>query len=204
MATITITDGDFGSGITVLVGENEMFLPDRARPGLTEMVALASVAEIESVADDYSGRLKEAGKLALRGASVLGPIGLAASVLAVRKVKDVKFSVRLADGRSFLATADAATYATIRASFVRSKATSSVEDARADAVIAKYLKERQEAAAATATAAPAPTAKDAEPAAVAAPPEPDPAPAIVAAKVAMPAGELPRTAERPVFGRRGR
>ena len=192
MATITITDGDFGSDISARVGEDDLFLPDRARPGLTELVPLNAVAEIESIADDHSERFKAAGMLALRGASLLGPVGLAAGVLAVGKVKDVKFGVRLADGRSFRATADATTYASLRANFVRARGSFLVNDARADEVIEKYLKERKAAA----RAALADEAK----------PEPAPAPVAPVARVASTAesSRIGPPRERPAFGRRGR
>jgi hypothetical protein len=184
VATITLTDGDFGAGITARANEDDLFLPDRARPGLTEVVPLTAVAEIESIADDHSGRLKEAGRLAMRGA-LLGPVGLAASVLALRKPKDVSFGVRLSDGRRFVATTDAVTYATVRAAFVRCKSSASLIDTRADQVIAKYVKERKEAARAL-------VLEEAQPvAAVTREPEPE----------QRRFGAAP---ERPAFGRRGR
>ena len=46
------TDGDFGTGVTARASEDELFLPDRSRPGLTEVVPLSAVAEIESIAND--------------------------------------------------------------------------------------------------------------------------------------------------------
>jgi hypothetical protein len=84
VATITILDGDFGSDLKARAGEEEFFLPDRAHPGMTMTVPFTAVAAIEVVADDHSGRIKEAGKLALRGVAVLGPLGVAAGMVAMR------------------------------------------------------------------------------------------------------------------------
>lgn len=185
MATITLKDGDFGGGATVVVGETTLYLPDRSRPGLNEPVPLSEIAEIESVADDRSGQLKQAARLGARGLLATGnPLGLAASVFAVTRPKDVDFAVRLKDGRRFVATASAATYAALRAAS-RPGLAPSGEDAeaaaRADAVIAKYLGSE------------------------ALPLEPRPADPVSAGE-ATPAAEKPASGPppgRPVFGRRG-
>ena len=198
MATIALKDGDFGSGVSITVGDEAFYLPDPQRPGLNEMIPLTAVAEIESVSDDRSGQLKEAARLGAKGFATLGPLGLAASVLAVRKVKDVNFSVRLSDGRSFTATADAVTYANLRAA-CRAPLVSGDEDAEADAcadaVIAKYI--GPEALPLEPTPSPEAPASTAEPGAAEsgpaqatdAPPPPEPAP--------------DKAPARPVFGRRG-
>ena len=143
MAEITLKDGDFGGGVTVTVGETALYLPDRVRPGLNEAVPVTAIAEIESLSNDHSGQLKEAARLSIKGFMSTGnPLGLAAGVLAVRKVKDVEFSVKLNDGRSFVAVADAATLANLKAA-ARPAVIRDDEEAeaaaRADAVIAKYL-----------------------------------------------------------------
>ena len=91
MAEITLKDGDFGGDVSVTVGEEALYLPDKARPGLNEMVPLTAIAEIEALSDDRSGQLKHAAKLGVRGFLTTGnPLGLAAGVLAVTKVKDVR------------------------------------------------------------------------------------------------------------------
>jgi hypothetical protein len=194
MATITLVNGDFGAGATVSVGEEELFLPDRGRPGMSEPVPLTAIAEVESIADDHSGQIKEAARLGARGFLAFGPIGIAAGMLGARKVKEVKFSVRLQDGRGFTATADAITYAALRSarqSGRMSAADVEEADARADELIAKYLREKQ-----AKTALP--------PEEVAAPALPA-APSPVAPDVAQPADDpalKPAATERPVFGRR--
>ena len=187
MAAITLKSGDFGSEVSVTFGETALYLPDRAHPGLNEAVALSDVDEIDSQADDRSSQLKEAARLGVRGLLASGnPLGLAAGVFAVTKVKDVEFSVRLKDGRSFVAVADAATLANLRGACHAARSSSTQEDeaaARADAVIAKYIGR---------DALPleplpvAPPTVDAAPASSAAPPEPH-----------------PPAPPRRVFGRRG-
>ena len=144
MASITLKEGDFGSDITVIVGEAVLYLPDRSRPGLNAPVPLTEIAEIEVLSDDRSGQLKQAARLGARGFLATGnPLGLAASVFAVTKVKDVEFAVRLKDGRRFVATANAGTYADLSAGSRVARPLADSEDAeaaaRADAVIAKYL-----------------------------------------------------------------
>ncbi len=143
MAEITLKDGDFGSDVTVTVGETAFYLPDRARPGLNEMVPLTAVAEIENLSDDHSGQLKEAARLGVKGFLTTGnPLGLAAGVLAVRKVKDVEFAVLLKDGRRFVAVSDAGTLANLRGASHMALVAAREEAeaaARADAVIARYL-----------------------------------------------------------------
>jgi hypothetical protein len=142
MATITLKDGDFGSNVTVIVGDAALYLPDKARPGLNELVPPSAIAEIEALSDDRTGQLRQAARLGARGFASFGPFGLAASVFAVGKVKDVEFAVRLKDGRRFTATTDAATYANLCAAS-RTVPPPAVEDAeaaaRADAVLAKYI-----------------------------------------------------------------
>ncbi len=143
MATIALKEGDFGGDVTVTVGETAFYLPDRSRPGLNEMVPLSAVAEIVTLSDDRSAQLKAALRFSARGFLNTGnPLGLAAGVFAVTKVKDVEFSVRLKDGRKFVATADAGTLATLRGACNTALVTAG-EDAeaaaRADAVIAKYI-----------------------------------------------------------------
>ena len=144
MAEITLKDGDFGGDVLSPSAKTALYLPDKARPGLNEMVPLTAIAEIEALSDDRSAQLKHAAKLGVRGFLTTGnPLGLAAGVLAIAKVKDVQFSVRLKDDRRFVATADAATFANLRA-VSRTALVSSGEEAeaqaRADAVIAKYLR----------------------------------------------------------------
>lgn len=191
MATITLKEGDFGGDVTVTVGETTLYLPDRARPGLNEAVPLTAIAEIELLSDDRSGQLKEAARLGVRGFLSTGnPLGLAAGVFAVTKVKDVDFAVRLADGRRFVAVTDARTYAEISAAS-RTPAVADGEDAaaaaRADAVIAKYLGP---------DALPlAPEPEPPPPAPAAAEPPAEPSRADPSARPARP--------PRPVFGRRG-
>ncbi len=195
MAEITLKSGDFGSGASVIVGETALYLPDMARPGLNEMVPLTAIAEIETLSDDRTGQLKQAAKLGAHGFLATGnPLGLAASVFAVTKVKDVEIAVRLTDGRSFVATADAATLANLRG--FRSTALTTAEQdaeaaARADAVVAKYL------------GPDAPPLDREPPAPAAAETQPQAGPSSAAAKAADGPAVADPTPGRRVFGRRG-
>jgi len=195
MATITLTDGDFGSG-PANIGEEELFLPDRTRPGMVELVPLTAIDTVEAISNDRSGQFTAAAKASARGFSMFGPVGLAAGVFAVRKVKNVNFSVKLKDGRQFKATTDAITYAALGAARVSGRMSAEDEeaaDARADEVIAKYLKETKDAPAAPSGATPAASPSAAAPSPAAAQP--------AAAPAAEPAKATP---QRPVFGRRQR
>jgi hypothetical protein len=175
MATITLKGGDFGSEVSVTVGETALYLPDLARPGLNEAIGLSDVIEIDSHADDRSSQLKEAARLGVRGLLASGnPLGLAAGVFALTKVKDVEFSVRLRDGRSFVAIADAATLANLRGACHSARTAAALEDeaaARADAVIAKYV--GRDALSPGSLPVTAPTV-DAAPTSSTVPPEPHP------------------------------
>ena len=200
MATITLTDGDFGSDATVVVGDEALYLPDPRRPGLKELVPFTAIDSVESVSSDRSGQVKHALKLGFRGLGTFGPLGLAAGALAVRKVKDVVFEARLSDGRRFAAKTDAVTYANLRAACTsRSMLAPDADESasRADEVIAKYLKESGKPM----PAVPVPAG---EPVPVASP-VPTPAVRSATAPVAFPddGSEPMARRERRTFGRRG-
>lgn len=147
MPSIVLKEGDFGAGAEVSVNEAEFFLPDPAHPGLREVVPFTAVEDIDSIGDDRSGQYQEAVRLGLKGWSAAGPIGLAASLLAVRKTKTVVFSVRLKDGRSFVATADAASYARVHGAYLSARRQpaddgETPEERAADAIVARYLARR--------------------------------------------------------------
>src|SRR5690606_18904908 len=83
-----------------------------------------------------------------------GPLGLAMGVLGATRPKTVIFSVRLADGRGFVASADAATYAAFHAAQVSARA-GALAPSPADGIITRYLEARHAASARSAEAAPA-------------------------------------------------
>ena len=198
MSTITLTDGDFGSDASVVVGDEALYLPDPTRPGLKELVPFTAIDSVELVSSDRSGQVKHAFKLGFRGLTTFGPFGIVAGALAVRKVKEVVFEARLSDGRRFAAKADAVTYANIRAACTGrgTRAPDSDESAsRADEMIAKYLKE---------SGKPTPAVPADEPASVASA-VPTRAARPAAAPVAFPddGSEPMARRERRTFGRRG-
>lgn len=59
--------------------------------------------------------------LAAIGSLLLGPLGLLAGLLMGGKKKEVTFSVKLKDGRRFLATADSKTFTKMRAGVFQKK-----------------------------------------------------------------------------------
>ncbi len=140
---ITLKEGDFGSDLAISYGADDLLLPDPDRPGLKVVVPLAEVAEMDAVRDDRSKVLKQALKLSANGLLGAGPAGLAAGIYAVTKVKDVVFSVRLKDGRSFVAITDAKTYADLHAAQIAARGAAAVEEgpSPADDIIARYLEE---------------------------------------------------------------
>ena len=109
MATITLKEGDFGSEVD----------GHRRRGGALSARQVAAGTERDGAVDRGRrdrGPLRRpfrpaegGGALGARGFLTTGnPLGLAAGVFAVTKVKDVEFAVRLKDDRRFVATADAA------------------------------------------------------------------------------------------------
>jgi hypothetical protein len=147
MASITLKDGDFGAGIEIVVNEAEFILPDPARGGLRMAVPHADIVEMEAIADDRSGQAREAVRLGLQGLRAAGPVGLAASLLAVSKPKAIVFKVRIKDGRGFTATAEGATYATLRGYYAAARnpaadKSPTAEDQAADAIVKRYMAEK--------------------------------------------------------------
>ncbi len=145
MPTIRLKAGDFGSETDVTVGLGGIYLPDPARPGLRLSVDFEAIASIDSIADDRSEQVAAARDLAVSGFLKVGPLGLLNSVRAVGKVKQVIFEVRLKDGRSFRASADARVYVDLRSDWVTARGVldvDPVDDASpgADAIIARYLR----------------------------------------------------------------
>lgn len=180
MPLITLKAGDFGAGQTVTVGEEEMYLPDPAAPGTFVTVPLSDIAEVETVSADHSNQVKDAVRLGITGAALLGPVGLAAGVFAMRKVKDVTFLVRLKDGRQFVAMSSAKIYADLRGARLGGGLSGAAipDEHPADDVIAKYLKEHGGPVAAPEPVAAAP------------------------ASAGKPSETRPEAPTRPTFGRR--
>ena len=77
--------------------------------------------------------------MSVRGVAIAGPVGIAAGLLAARKVKDVVFSVRLRDGRRFTAHAGAQDYADLHAQQISARSEAGRGISEADSVIEKYL-----------------------------------------------------------------
>jgi len=189
MPAVTLTEGDFGSGVEARADSAALYLPDPARAGAILTVPLSDVAEMETTASDRAGQVKAGLKLSAKGFMAVGPVGLAAGLLAASRVKNVFFSVVLADGRRFVATASAEIYADLHSAQLAARA----EEAKghpADEIIARYIAGQQvEPESAPASSAAAPLPAPAAPPATAAP---------------QPLSSPAADATRPVFGRRRR
>ena len=190
MPTIMLNGGDFGADVEVMVGADDFYLPDAGRPGSTVAVPLAEVAEMESPEGDSLGAVKEAVAKGALGLFLGRPSMMADGFSSATQVKDVEFSVTLADGRGFVAVTDAKTYAELHSAQVAARSQALLGGGGpADDIIAKYL-DRKDEAQASAQPASATVAAESEPA------EPPPAsePAV--------RRDVPERRERPEFGRR--
>lgn len=182
MPALTITEGDFGSGVEARADSSAFYLPDPSRPGAMLIVPLGDVVDMDAIASDHAGQVKAGLKLSARGFMAVGPVGLAAGLLAAGRGKDVSFAVVLADGRRFIATASAETYADLHSAQLAARGGEAAAHP-ADEMIARYI------AGQNAEGEPAQT----PPAAAASVPPP---PTSVAPRA--PSADAPR----PVFGKR--
>ena len=145
MPTIRLKDGDFGADTDVTVGLGGIYLPDPVRPGVLCTVAFEDIVSVESIANDRSGQISAAADLAVGGLLRAGPLGLLNGARAIGKVKDVVFRVRLKDGRSFDAVANAKIYAEVRSDWVSARGALQLDGddapaSGADAIISRYLR----------------------------------------------------------------
>jgi hypothetical protein len=188
MPAVTLTDGDFGSGAEVRTDSSAFYLPDPARPGVFIVVPFAEVEDMETIASDRAGQVKAGLKLSARGFMAAGPVGLAAGLLAAGRVKDVSFRVMLADGRAFVARANAEVFAEIHSAQLAVRGRE-VAGHPADEMIARYVEQQRQEEAASPDAEPMPPAPASSP----------PSPAEPSSRESTGAA-----APRPVFGKRRR
>jgi hypothetical protein len=189
MPVVTLTEGDFGSGVEARADSSAFYLPDLARPGAFVVVPLGEIVEMEIIASDRAGQVKAGLKLSARGFMAAGPVGLAAGLLVAGRVKDVSFSAVLADGRTFVATVNAETFAEIHSAQLAARAGETAGHP-ADEMIARYI-EQQRSEAAVSPDAPA-----------ASPPPSSAAPS--APIETTPRSPASDSGPRPVFGKRRR
>lgn len=136
---LTLTAGDFGEG-PAAADLAALHLPDPLRPGSVLVVPLTEVAEMAMVRSDNTNRIKSAVRTSLRGLLSAGPAGLSAGLLAAGRAPQTVFTVRLRDGRTFTALANAGDFADIHAAQVEAAATERAHPA--DSLIHRYLAER--------------------------------------------------------------
>ena len=110
--TIEVHAGDF------VKGKSHEFIGDGFRMTVPEELARVTIpaSEVDEVTVATEAEVKRLGGTVgwgVAGAVVLGPVGLLAGLLAGGKGKNVTFVCRFSDGRKFLGTARADTYAKI-------------------------------------------------------------------------------------------
>jgi hypothetical protein len=133
-----LTGGDFGEG-PAAADLSAFHLPDPMRPGTFLVVPLAEVAEMVMERSDNTSRIKSAIRTGISGLLSAGPAGVSAALLAAGKAPQTVFTVRLRDGHSFAALADAGVFADLHAAQI--EAQGSGRPHPADATIAKYFAE---------------------------------------------------------------
>ena len=131
MGTFKLKDGDFGVGIEVTIGANDVYLPMPGHLTQTHPVPLTEFVEVERVEPTNTDKVMEVAQAGLVGLAAIGPVGLAVGVANARKPKEVTFT----------AVTDPGTFADFRSELRNLHTAHVYEDARADNIIAKYLNE---------------------------------------------------------------
>lgn len=115
MATIDIHAGDFAKGSAKLMFSTITF-PWQAGDGILGKTAqLSDLSGVEKASEESVKRTGGTVGWGVVGATLLGPVGLLAGLLAGGKGTNVTFVATLKDGRKFLGTTDAKTYTKLQA-----------------------------------------------------------------------------------------
>ena len=117
MAKMKIHAGDFGKGTgSYIFGSfgfpwqpGDGFSAGKSRP-------VSDLRSIDVATEDSVKRIGGTVGWGVVGATLLGPVGLLAGLIAGGRGKDVTFVAQFKDGTKFLATVDAKTYTKIQAS----------------------------------------------------------------------------------------
>ncbi|CAD7351601.1 hypothetical protein X12_003531 [Xanthomonas arboricola] len=115
MASVNIHAGDFPKGkATLMFGV--LSLPWQMGDGLTaKSISLSDLESVDIATEESVKRLGGTIGWGVVGATLLGPVGLLAGLLAGGRKTEVTFVAKLKDGRKFLGSSDSSTYKKIAA-----------------------------------------------------------------------------------------
>jgi hypothetical protein len=115
MATIKIHAGDFPA-CSAKATFGAMVLPWKPGDGWTsEAVKFTEIESLEKASEESVKKLGGTVGWGLVGATLLGPVGLLAGLLAGGRKNEVTFVCQFKDGRKMLATTDAKTFTKMQA-----------------------------------------------------------------------------------------
>lgn len=115
MATIKIHAGDFPTG-SASCHFSVISFPWKSGDGLTgETVSFTEIEALEVANEESVKKLGGAVGWGIVGATLLGPVGLLAGLLAGGRKNEVTFVCKFKDGRKMLATTDSKTYTKMQA-----------------------------------------------------------------------------------------
>lgn len=115
MASIKVHAGDFPIGSANLMFSTISF-PWQAGDGmLGKTVSLSDLSEVDKASEESVKKLGGTVGWGVVGATLLGPVGLLAGLLAGGKGTEITFVAKLHDGRKFLGSTDAKTFTKLQA-----------------------------------------------------------------------------------------
>lgn len=125
MAAIKVHGGSFRKGQGAY-GWGTLSLPKEGSILALETINAAELSDVEIATEETFRKKGSALGLAVGGALLLGPLGLFAGALGGKR-KEVTFVATFNDGRAFVGTTDAPTFAKLKAAAVKSGAQRSRE-----------------------------------------------------------------------------
>lgn len=115
MASIKIHAGDFPKVTAKVVFSNIAFPWQQGDGWSGKTIPLSDLAEVEKASEEAVKKIGGTVGWGVVGATLLGPVGLLAGLLAGGKGTEVTFVAKLKDGRKFLGSTDAKTFTKIQA-----------------------------------------------------------------------------------------
>jgi hypothetical protein len=115
MASIKIHAGDFQSGTAKLMLSVITFPWGPGDGAFGKSINLSDLEEIDKASEESVKKLGGTVGWGVVGATLLGPVGLLAGLLAGGKGTEVTFVAKLRDGRKFLGSTDAKTFTKLQA-----------------------------------------------------------------------------------------